>query len=512
MPPFLLDAQPGSAAHRTLESRVLIPIHLLSHTVDRSPARWALAGWRIGQHIISAGGVSRRGFRLSRNLADTRTHGNQEFRPFHRSFHPSAISGRCAARREDAGARGLVRGIDWAMFSTATGFSRALDADRAALELAAPVEAGLGGAGAVGGALLLATSASGDQPSEVGQALGRLWPGAVVVGTTFEGLLAGGRVFRDQPAVGIVAWAGGGGEPVPLILESGVFDRPEDSLAQLKEWISEAAGPARDLLLLFPDSLASGGLEASLAGINSYEQGPLVAGAAASGVAGTQCLAFSAEGVEPGATVGLLVPGGAGSGGECLQLARGSRFASPWLEIGACRERWIDLLEAEPPVDWIRRQLGLEPTTPLEPYLDRLLVRIRDAPASSSVEACEESDDFVERFVIGLDMRRGSISIPGKFRRGAQLAFALPDADRARDSLRRAVEALPESGTVLQFACRARDAALHGDDDMESALVDYAAGNRGSIGMLAPFQIGPSGSGSARVLVHQTVLAAFGIG
>jgi small ligand-binding sensory domain FIST len=402
------------------------------------------------------------------------------------------------------------------MFSTATGFSGALDPGSAALELAEPVEAALGGAGAVGGALLLATSASGDQPSEVGRALGRRWPGAAVLGTTFEGLLAGGRAFRDEPAVGVVAWGVAGVEPVPLILESGAFDRPEGSLAQLEAWMAEASAPiersARDLLLLFPDSLASAGLEASLAGISAREGGPLVAGAAASGVAGTRCHAFSAEGVEPGATAGLLVPGGAGPGRGGLQLASGSRFASPWLEIGACRERWIDSLEGEPPVDWIRRQLGLDSAAPLEPYLDRLLVRIRETPGPLSVDVSEEDDDFVERFVIGLDMRRGSISIPGELRRGGQLAFALPDADRARDSLRQAVEALPAGGTVLQFACRARDATLHGDDDMESALVDYAAGSRGSIGTLAPFQIGPSSDGSARVLVHQTVLAAFGMG
>ena len=401
------------------------------------------------------------------------------------------------------------------MISTATGFSQALEPDTAAHDLALSVESSLGGSAAVGGAILLATAASGDQPVEVALELGRRWPVAAVVGTTFQGLLAGGRVFRDRPALGVIAWGSGGREPVPLILEPEAFAQPLESFAQWAAWIP-ALYPLGvvgdpDLLLLFPDSVDAIGLEASLAGLSSQPGHPLIAGAAASGVGGARCQAFSSEGVEPGATVGLLVPAGAGIGMGWPQRASASRFASPWLEIGACRERWVDSLDGEPPADWIRRQLAIDSSAPLEPYLDRLLVRIRAGSADSSAPACEE-DDFVERFVIGLDAARGSISIPAEFRRGAQLAFALPDAERARQSLRRAVDALPEGGTLLQFACRARDGTLHGDDDMESALVAHASGSRECMGALAPFQIGPGRTGQAELLVHQAVVAVLGAG
>ena len=407
------------------------------------------------------------------------------------------------------------------MAQFSTGFSRDLRPNFATAELATEVESVLGGAGDVGGGLLFATSASGNLAFEVGERLGNRWPDSGLTGSSFEGLLAKGQVFRDEPAFGLLAWAKGDVEPIPLF-----FDPAEVVAEQLAFDLFEAAGRSifteDDLLLLFPDALASVGLEPLLADLLPRLGTPSVAGAATSGSAGGACLAWSGAEHHPAATIGLLVPGGLERGSPRVRCAGASRFASPWLEISSCRERWIDGLDGEPPLDWIRRQLGLDEGAAIEPHLDRLLVRLRDpgtrgdaGKLSAGLEAGEEETaEFEERYVIGLDDRRGSISVPGAFRRGGHLALALPDAEKARESLRTAVGALTPSSHLMQFACRARDETLHGDTDLESALVAHAAPDRTALGTVGPFQLGPASAaqGSFRRLVHSTVLAAIGNG
>ncbi len=396
-------------------------------------------------------------------------------------------------------------------------FSRLLRPELAADELASGAEAALGGAGRIGGGFLFATAATGASALEIGRVLAERWPEAVLMGSSFQGVLAQGRVWREEPAAGLLVWAQGPVEPIPVI-----FDPADVVIEHLAHDLLEAAGCARftsrDLLLLFPDALASSGLEALLADLIPRLGEPSVVGAAASGLAGASLAWFGGE-EQPAATVGLGIPGGALVSGTRVQCAGASRFASPWLQIDACRARWVDRLDGEPPLDWVRRQLGLEAAAPVEPYLDRLLVRLRDespreAEGADRIAATDAAGDdfgdFVERYVVGVDDRRGSISVPGALRRGGQLAFALPDPDRAREALRAAVGALPPSSLLMQFACRARDEALYGDVDLESALVAHSARDRAILGTVAPFQLGPDARGRCRVLVHATVLAALG--
>lgn len=396
-------------------------------------------------------------------------------------------------------------------FSTA--FSLDLDPTKAAHSLAGAVELAFGGPDHVGGAFLYSTAASGPEALEIGALLTDRWPEASLMGTSFEGILAQGQVFRDRPASGLLAWRQGPEEPVPFY-----FEAAETDLAPLVHDLEHALGGERlapdDLLLLFPDALASTGLETRLLEFLPALGEPSVAGAAAAGVLGGAALAWVGRDAHPAATLGLVVRGAGARGGSRVECAEAGRVASPWLEISACRERWIDGLEGEPPVDWIRRQLGLEGDRAIEPYLDRLLVRLRRGGESDEADwDAEEPGDgigYLERYVIGVDDRSGAISVPGQFRRGDRLAFALPDPDRARERLRAAVAGLVPNSLVVQFACRARDAALHGDADLESALVAHAALGREAIGTLAPFQLGPDAAGACRLLVHSTVLAALG--
>ncbi len=404
-----------------------------------------------------------------------------------------------------------------AMIEFSTGFTHDLRPETAADELASVVEARLGGPGRIAGGLLVANAASGRGGPEIGRLLGGRWPEATLLGSSFEGVLAEGRVWRDQPAAALVAWTHGPEEPVPLF-----FGPTECGPAELAHDILEDAERARlepgDLLLLFPDSLASTSLESMLEDLLPRLGEPSVAGAAATGVGGGGCLAWCGAEEKAAATVGLLVPGGAAPRVPRARCAGGSRPASPWLEISACRERWIDGLEGEPPLDWVRRQLGLADTQTVEPYLSRLLVRLRDAPpgpVEQRIPGPNESpdagpDDYVERYVVGLDERRGALAVAGSFRRGGQLALALPDPARARETLRAAVEALPGSPILMQLACRSRDELLHGDADLESALVAHEARGRTTLGVLAPFQLGTDALGRCRMRVHTTVLASLG--
>ena len=132
-----------------------------------------------------------------------------------------------------------------------TAFSRALDPLNMAEELALGVEGEPGGAGPLAGALVLATAASGDGGFEVGRALGERWPGAVVVGSSFEGVVSGGRIYRDEPAMALLAWTEEQKQtPVPFVLDAGEADA-----ARISEAIFEASGQSAlnsgDLVLLF---------------------------------------------------------------------------------------------------------------------------------------------------------------------------------------------------------------------------------------------------------------------
>jgi small ligand-binding sensory domain FIST len=393
-------------------------------------------------------------------------------------------------------------------FSTAV--SRALDPQNAAEQLAALIDQELGASNPIAGGLILATEAAGEGIHDVGRSLARRWPGASLFGTSFEGILADGRIFRDEPAYAVLAWPEGPFEPIPLVLEPG-----EQDAARIARDILDAAGRseliAGDLVLLFPDALGSPQLERVLSELRPLLGPASLAGAAATGVNGHPAQAFVDDEARPGALLGLFVPGTRESAAFPVRCAGGSRSASPWLEITECRARWVDGLDGEPPLEWVRRQLGLERNSPVEPHLDRLLVRVRRRAWVEGVAAEAEGATYEERYVIGVDDRRGSFSLPGTFRRGDSLALALPDAGRARETLRASIDELAGAPLLLQFACRARDETLHGDPDLESAWVAHHAPDRQILGTVSPFQLAMNNGDAPRILVHSTVLTALGV-
>jgi small ligand-binding sensory domain FIST len=393
------------------------------------------------------------------------------------------------------------------MTRLSTAFSHAIDPEVAAKELAAGINQGLEGAEQLVGGLILATAAAGKGAMEVVRLLADGWPSASLFGTSFEGVLAEGRIFRNEPAYALLAWPEGPYEPVPLVFPPEGLDA-----AHIAEEILDASGRQKlapgDLVLLFPDALACVQLDQLLADLGPLLGHASLAGAAATGVDGHPAEAFFADESQVGALMGLFLPDIPIGGASRVRCAGASRAASPWLEITACRSHWVDALEGEPPLDWVRRQLGLEHDSLIEPHLDQLLARIQRRGAVGGVE--DGIVDYEERYVVGVDDRRGSFSLPGTFRRGDHLALALPDPNWARETLRASIDELPETALVLQFACRARDEAFYGDPDLESALVAHHVSARRVLGTVSPFQFAMRDGGACRLVVHSTVLAALG--
>ncbi|MBK7949538.1 MAG: hypothetical protein IPK00_12540 [Deltaproteobacteria bacterium] len=407
------------------------------------------------------------------------------------------------------------------MTRLAVALEAAFDAVAVSRALADAVESTLGGPDAVAGAFVWATAASGAMGEQVGERLAERWTGAELVGTTFEGLVCDGRVWQGEPAVAVLAWSDGPGAPWPIVCEGGDRD-PDDLLKEILGSLDHGSARGDDLVVLFPDAVGMPGLAALLTRFGSGAGGPWLAGAAAVGVEGGPAEAWSrTESPAPrDPLVGLCFPGAAGAGGAPgridppdlparVQCAGATRLASPWLEITACRPHWIDALDGEPPVDWIRRQLGLADDAPIEASLDRLLIRIARSSGSGR-EGDVEPMCFEERYLTGLDRRRGSIGLLGDFARFDRVAFALPDAAGAREHLREAVDALPPSSVVLQLGCLDRGESLHGDRDIESAVVAHQSAGRRTLGVLAPFQLGTDPVRGGCLLVHATVLAAVG--
>lgn len=404
------------------------------------------------------------------------------------------------------------------MTRLAVALEAALDAVAVSRALVDAIEATLGGPDAVAGAFVWATAASGSMGEQVGARLAERWTGAELVGTTFEGLVCDGRVWQGEPAVAVLAWTAGPGAPWPIVCEGGERD-PDDLMKEILGSVDPGSATGDDLVVLFPDAVGTPGIAALLTRFGAGAGGPWLAGAAAVGVEGGPAESWSrTESPTPrDPLVGLCFPGAAGARGRIdppglparVQCAGATRLASPWLEITACRPHWIDALEGEPPVDWIRRQLGLADDAPIEASLDRLLIRIARASPSDG-EGEVEPTGFEERYLSGLDRRRGSISLLGDFGRFDRVAFALPDAAGARERLREAVDALPASSVVLQLGCLDRGESLHGDRDIESAVVAHQSAGRRTLGVLAPFQLGTDPVRGGCLLVHSTVLAAVG--
>ncbi len=399
------------------------------------------------------------------------------------------------------------------MSRLAVALEAALDPGTAARGLAAAIEAALGEPDAIAGAFVFATAAAGASGEAVGRALAARWPAAVLLGTSFEGLVAGGRVWQGEPVVAVLAWTAGPGAPVPIVCEVG--GRDPDGLAKEIASAGDQVVPGpHDLVLLFPDALGPPALRPLLDRFSPTFGGPALAGAAASGVEGGAASSWADPGVpgESDLLVGLLIPGAPAR----IRCAGATRLASPWLEVSARRPHWIDALEGEPPSLWIRRQLGLDDEAPVEPHLDRLLLRLTGpAPAAAGRGAARplpesEPEAFDELFITGLDPRRGAVGIMGSVARGDRVALALPDASYAREHLRAAVASLPDSPLVFQIACPSRGESLHGDPDIEAAVVADQAAGRPVFGVVAPFQLGSDPSGTARLRVHSTVLVALG--
>lgn len=395
------------------------------------------------------------------------------------------------------------------------------DAPSLADRLGEPLEAALGSSAAVAGAWVAATAAGGRLGEEVGQCLAERWPAAELVGTTFEGLVAEARVWQDEPAVAVLAWTVGASAPVPIAIAGHASD-PEVLAKEILEAAPHGPVEPGDLCLLFPDALGSPALAEWLERLSPASGGPWLAGAAAVGLEGESAVSWTRRGTfyEEPALVGLWLPGQAARrasnsrGGPArrprVQCVGATRAASPWLEITACRSHWIDALDGEPPIDWIRRQLGLAEDERVEPHLARLLIRVARAADPAAPEAAGEPEQFSERFVTGVDARRGSIGVVAPFARFDRLALALPDASAAREGLSAAVDALADGPLLLQFACPDRGERLHGDRDLESALVADRARGRVTFGVVAPFQLGTDPAGHGRLLVHSTVLASAG--
>jgi small ligand-binding sensory domain FIST len=414
-----------------------------------------------------------------------------------------------------AGGAGLGRGIDWAMQDFSISFTRTPASPAAAAELALAAEADLGGASEISGGLLLATAAAGAQGPEVGRLLSDRWGAAELLGTSFEGLVSEGRVWRDQPALGLLAWRPGAADPVVFGFEPG-----EQEVERVADGILAAAGATSlspsDLVLLFPDADGLPPIESLLAPLESLLGGPAIAGAGASGVGGESSRTWvGTQEWAGGGLVGVLIRGAADPGSFSPRLSRlvstavGSRRASPWLDVTSCRSRWVDRLEGEVALEALLRESGIGAREALERHLERLLVRVRRGGGGALTEVQPRSEDYdEERYIVGVDERRGAFSLPVAIEQGDALAFAWPDAALAREGLRDSLDGLGKSPWLLQFCCRARDSALHGDSDVESAWVAAHAPGRRILGTVAPFQLGPGPCDRSRLLVHSSVLAA----
>lgn len=115
------------------------------------------------------------------------------------------------------------------------------------------------------------------------------------------------------------------------------------------------------------------------------------------------------------------------------------------------------------------------------------------------------------RAVVGTDEESGAIALADSVEAGSQLAFAVRDADAAREALSIAAGALDRvaaQGLGVGFAasCPDRGAQLFGHEGLEAGYLASAFGFAPWVGLIGSFQIAGTPNSSASLLTHSAAL------
>jgi len=416
------------------------------------------------------------------------------------------------------------------MLRAGIGISTRLSPEAAATEAADAATAALAGVPPAA-ALIVVTSAWGAAAMKelVERTTGAL-ACPVVVGASVDGLLLRHHEILHNPALAVLVWSG-------VEAESFVCDdlvgREHEAGPRVAHALSREL-TADDLVMLFPDALTLAPAPL-LQGLGEALAPARIVGVAAAEVPGAGALVWSESEFASGACAGIVLRP---ASRPVLRVTNGCVERGGPFTVTRALNGWVESLDGRPALDLYRESLPGPLRDQLERATRSVMVSLRPgsgvmerdpisaAPAGSRPAAAgpwsgavsspdSSAATHLVRNVVGLDPARGAFSLPGEVRRGDGLSFVSIDADAARGDLRKRFSGLPANGESAAFgcyfACRTRGARLFGHPGVEAEHLVQVLNGTPFLGMMGPYQVGPTEPNSAPGLfTYAAVLALIG--
>lgn len=319
-------------------------------------------------------------------------------------------------------------------------------------------------------------------------------PARVVLGTTVEGLLAGGIEHENGPAVAVWLARLPGAALVPLALE---YAQTADG-GSFVGWPAELddGWPPHASLLLLADPFTCP-IDRLLARLDEDHPGvPVIGGMASGGYEpGCNTLVVGPRSYDSGA-VGVVIGGGVRIRPV---VSQGCRPIGKPLVITRAEANVIIELGGKPALERLREiyaDLAHE---------DRVLVRtsLHVGRAANEYQDSFQQGDFLVRTVAGADPDSGVLAVGDLVRTGQTVQFHVRDAGSAHDDLVSLLNREKERGSnaagALVFTCNGRGSHLFSTPSHDAACLQQILGPLPAAGFFAQGEIGPIGS---RSFVH----------
>jgi len=367
--------------------------------------------------------------------------------------------------------------------------------DEAIREAAAAAAADLagGGPGTADLAIVFVSAAHGSTIRSALESLADLVPATTVIGTTAEGVIAGGSEFERGPAV--VVWLARlpGAWIMPLSLE--YMQTPDGGMFAGWPDTVDAAWPANATLLLLADPF-SFPVDTFISRLEEEHPGVPIVGGMASG------------GAEPGSNTLVVGPRTYSSGavgvviGGAVRIrpvvSQGCRPIGRPMVVTKAEENMIVELGGRPALERLREVYGGLDTG------DRQLVRssLHVGRAATEYRDTFRRGDFLVRNVVGADPESGVIAVGDLVRTGQTVQFHVRDAASADEDLRSLLSTRADSARpagALVFTCNGRGLRLFDEPDHDARCVQECLGPIPAAGFFAQGEIGPIGS---RTFLH----------
>lgn len=318
-------------------------------------------------------------------------------------------------------------------------------------------------------------------------------PATHVIGTTAEGVLAGGDEYENRPAVAVWLARLPGATIIPLALEyrqsadGGLFAGWPESLAGA--WPADAAV----VLLADPFSFPVDAFVKRME--EEHPRVPIVGGMASGGdQPGSNTLIASRQTFDAGA-VGVVLGGGVH---VRPVVSQGCRPIGRPFVITKSRENLIIELGGLPALARLREVYGELDEN------DRDLVRssLHIGRAASEYRDTFRRGDFLVRNVVGADPDSEVIAVGDLVRTGQTVQFHVRDAASADEDLRELLgnhADAPRPAGALVFTCNGRGSRLFAEPSHDAKCLQDCLGPIPAAGFFAQGEIGPIGD---RTFLH----------